>query len=208
LLGGLGAASQGGLGGFNQFFGIGAGQGTPEQQAIGGSLQRLLQFGSGNPFAQAEQLLRPSFQQNLTDIGATIREQGPRFASQTQQAIGQAGNRALSQHQALLGQIGGNFRQQNIQSLLAAGQLGLGSQQLGTQAFQPFLQAGQQFGFPGGFIQQQSPLGGFFGGALQGAGLGLGIGDLLQQQQQPQTTPTQGNVPGLPPQFFGPFSGF
>lgn len=188
------------LANFGQRFGVGAGtaenfqgQLTPEQRTLGVALPQLLGLGTGDAFSQVEDAFRPIFERNI----AAIQEQGGRFSTGNLQQRATA----AQDFNAFLQQAAEQQRARQIQALTAAGQLGLGSQQLQTQALQPFLQALIGGGLPQGFIQQQSPLGGFFGGALQGAALGTSL-----QGQPPTSTPTSLPFP-LPGFGFGSFTG-
>lgn len=185
----------------------GSAPGALTNQALGSGLQRFAQqnpalqafqaaqgaltgqFLAQNPGQSVINAAQPIFQRNLSNVAATIREQGPRFAASSQRQVGLAGERALQDFNLFQQQVLEQGQQRQLAAAQALGGLGQGAAQIGLGALGQAgrLNLDQLLGQ--GQLNQQGILGAL--GLLFPGLLGAGVGPAVIEPG------SQGLLPGL-----------
>ena len=163
--GSLGNSIFGGEGGFAQFL-QSLQQPGSAQQAFNTALPGLQAQLTGDPGADILKAATPIFNRNLQQGADTLRQAGPRFASNTERLVGQQGQQAMQDFNLFSQNVMESGRNRQIAAAGMLGQLGQGADQ-STLGFQQNQLRGNEamFGVLGPLLQQ------FFGTAFAGGGL-------------------------------------
>lgn len=185
---------------------------SPQNQAIESQFLRMSglspsgqQLENFMPGADVVNAARPIFERNLQQGADTLRQSGPRFASNTERLVGEQGQRAMQDFNLFSQQVFESGRNRQLQALMGAGQFSSQNRQQNLQFLLPMLQQGliaggaasapvitQDPGFlqgtalpllgTAGTIAATAGLGPFGGAAVQGLGLtGQGASGLFPQ---------------------------
>ena len=169
---------------------------TAGQQAFNVALpqiQQQLQQGFGQDILGAAQ---PIFQRNLQLGADTLRQTGPRFASNTERLVGQQGQQAMQDFNLFSQNVLESGRARQLQALSTLGQLG-GSADAGLSSL---------LGTAGQFSLGQSGQQNQLLSQLLGSSFNLGTGAPIITQQQPwwqQALNVGSQVAGIAGTFMG-----
>mgnify|MGYP001584747359 CR=1 FL=1 len=179
------------------------GQPTAQSRTFDQLAPILMQQLQGTPGQSVLNAANPIFQRNLQQSADILRQNGPRFASGTENLIGQGQQRALQDYNLFTQNVveSGLQRQQGVAGLLRQLAGGVDQAQLaglagaGGFANQQF---GQQLGFLGPLLEQM------FGASFGGGGITT---PAALQQQQPWWQQALGVAGALAPLAAAPFTG-